>query len=197
MTQLWCVRDLGDGAAIVHNGTSIFAVAIETSDQVENNDQFRVVVNIGGEQIIHQNEAGSPYKDKTYTSNIITVVDQAGDLMPFPDTVLASGNDRIYPYEPHNYTDLFSQHPDALNILEDMEVPQVLPSESSRTAVLGFEIAGVHSHLDHVVLNFTSCREGRNNDRDYWADDPAGIPGIYEPFIDMNSSRWRERFRRI
>ncbi|NUN94686.1 MAG: hypothetical protein HUU16_00795 [Candidatus Omnitrophica bacterium] len=172
----------GDGYVL--NSTAIFMVAVETDATIDNNDQFSVIVRIQREDIAHQTGSGSPFGTRVFGSRIITVVDQAGDVMPFPDVILGGAVDRFYPFEPHNYPDLFSQHPDALNILEDMEVPQVFPSESSRTAVIGFEIAGVHSYLNYVILNFTSCREGRNNDGDYWADDPAGIPGVYDPFVD-------------
>ncbi|MBK7496462.1 MAG: hypothetical protein IPI28_14120 [Candidatus Omnitrophica bacterium] len=179
-----CIARGGDG--FVQNQKAIFMVSVETDAAIVNNGQFSVIVTIDSNAIAHQNGSGNPYKKRVFSSRILTVVDSAGDLMPFPDTILGVGDDRFFPYEPHNYTDLFSQHPDALNILEDMEVPQVLPSESSRTAVLGIELAGVHSHLKYVVLNFTSTRDGRNNDRDYWADDPAGIPGVYDPYLPMS-----------
>jgi hypothetical protein len=172
------------GHAFVLNSKAIFFVAIETDATIENNDQFSVTVRINQADIAHQNGSGNPFGTKVFSSRIITCVDAAGDLLPSADTILGGAVDRFYPFEPHNYPDFFGQHPDALNILEDMEVPQVLPSESSRTAVLGIELAGVHSHLNYVVLNFTSSRDGRNNDHDYWADDPAGIPGVYDPQID-------------
>ena len=172
------------GNAFVLNNEATFFIAIETDATIDNNDQFSVFARLEAEDVRHQNGSGNSFGTKVFSSNIITAVDSAGDLMPFPDIITGGADDDIYPFEPHNYPDLFSQHPDALNILEDMEVPEVLPSESSRTAVLGIELAGVHSELNYLRLNLTSTREGRNNDGDYWADDPAGAPGVFDPHID-------------
>ncbi|MCA9450361.1 MAG: hypothetical protein KC931_24780, partial [Candidatus Omnitrophica bacterium] len=94
------------GDAFVLNREVTFMVAIETDATFDNNDQFAVQVELDADDIAHQNGSGNSFGTRRFGSNIITGVDSAGDLLPFPDVVTGGVNDFFYPFEPHNYPDL-------------------------------------------------------------------------------------------
>jgi len=167
----------------IENTRGIFFIALNTDVTLDNNDEFALVV---GDIVLTHPGAVDPVPDLKQESEIITCVDFAGDLMPVADSVRTDGTNRDYPFSPHNYPDYSYRHPDALDDLEDLEIPRVLPAECTPTAVLGLELAGVRSELYGVLLNFTSTVDGINNDRDYFIDEPSpySIPGIFDPFVD-------------
>ena len=168
----------------IENTTAIFFVAITTDVTLDSNDEFALTV---GNIVVTHPESVDPNPNLKRDSEILTCVDFAGDLMPMADYIRGDGYERDYPFSPHNYKDFSYQHPDALNDLFDLEIPMVLPAESTPTAVLGIEMAGVRSELEAIRLNFTSSINGVNNDNDYFIDEdlfPYSVRGAFDPFID-------------
>ncbi|HNT36421.1 MAG TPA: hypothetical protein PKH07_15650, partial [bacterium] len=174
--------------AVIYNQEADFVVAITTSSRAQNNDQFSIVLS----NVFLSHFYPDPYLDKEATTKLITCVDSAGDLMPERDFITAAGSmDRKYKFFPPNYPDFAGQrHADGLDSLEDLEIPQVLPSECTPTAVIGIEMAARRDRLRRVFLNFVSSMDGANSDNDYWLDDPV-LPGdtlhhfgVYDPHFD-------------
>ena len=170
----------------VYNEEAIFFIAIKTDATLDNNNEFALWAHDA--YVYHENPIDGgvdPSPAAAAQTYIITCVDFAGDLYPSADYIYADGIETDYPFEPHNYPDYIYSHPDALNDLQDLEIPQVIPAESDDVVVLGFEVANLRSQLEYVLLNFTSSVNGRNDDKDFWADEPgAGVEGVYDPLID-------------
>ncbi len=164
----------------IQNTTENYFLVIETSERIQNNNEF--YVGISGVSVSHPD--GVPSFTPAYTP-WIRCVDWAGDVTPVADYVRNSKENEDYPFDPPNYPAYSYTQPDSSQKLAYVFSPEVVPAESDYYPVLGIELAG-KGVLKAVKLNFISTDYFHNN---YFYDnngDGFFTPGIDEHYYDKD-----------